>query len=717
MRIKQRPVKHKADDGGGFTFDEKTFGIGDESLAISLMRDKMYAYPIRTSCQEILSNARDAHREVDKEQVPIEVTLPTEDDMFFRVRDFGPGMTPEQMDEVYRWYGRSSKRHTDDQTGGWGLGAKSPWAYTPWFDIVSITYDEDEECRMRRHYHSYIDKTDKGRLALKDESPTDEEIGVEVIIPVAETRDIADFDKAVCNITGYWKYIGGVRPTIKNMRSLWSNVKDILLNEGMNWLLLDPAARRQWGTRKPMAIVDGIPYAINIDALQINVGERHAGENHNDIIRQLSNCPVRLFFSTGEVNLIASREALNYDEETIDIVLFRFNNFLDELNSQLQEQLKDDENLWEALVHYSNIHNKYNMLVGLRTQLPQPLHWNGENLYSGAIGCSFLPVYYTVYTPGGKSLFYSKKHNDVKPMNVPLCIDDTGKSRPSRGRLYTLFQKTGHQSAWVILAPNEEELKRLKEKTRIEKMDPIYLSTIPKTRLPRKKAKKVNGRKVTVSKANEFIPATYRWSPEDIDINGNGYYVTRYYKELRYRHDTAYPRVIETALASFVRKHQLTVYSVTPSLRKRLGTGWKPIIELMKKKYDEFLADNNFCYWLAESTALQRGKKLPYGLTKWAAAFERSFGDEHLLRRYLAHLEAIVQQQKQIKDFMHLAREIAENAVVEGKDPKETDVCKLSQEIQSRYPLLAVCGACYVTPDAIEADVIKYIRLVDNGTI
>ena len=90
-----------------------------ESISFLLM----YAYPIRTLCQEIMCNARDAHIEVGKRDLPIEVILPSEADLHIRFRDFGPGISPDRMVGVFLLYGSSTKRDSNEQVGGFGLGA------------------------------------------------------------------------------------------------------------------------------------------------------------------------------------------------------------------------------------------------------------------------------------------------------------------------------------------------------------------------------------------------------------------------------------------------------------------------------------------------------------------------------------------------------------------------------------------------------------------
>jgi hypothetical protein len=47
----------------------------------------------------------------------------------FRVRDYGPGMSPDQMVNVYAACMPRPSDPRTNEVGGWGLGSKSPFAY------------------------------------------------------------------------------------------------------------------------------------------------------------------------------------------------------------------------------------------------------------------------------------------------------------------------------------------------------------------------------------------------------------------------------------------------------------------------------------------------------------------------------------------------------------------------------------------------------------
>ena len=92
--------------------ETQDFGIGDPSVIIAMLRNNMYAHKVRTLVQEYICNARDAMREVDKSNV-FEITVPTRLNPVFKVRDFGLGITPDRMTNVFVKYGASTKRGTN----------------------------------------------------------------------------------------------------------------------------------------------------------------------------------------------------------------------------------------------------------------------------------------------------------------------------------------------------------------------------------------------------------------------------------------------------------------------------------------------------------------------------------------------------------------------------------------------------------------------------
>ena len=117
------------------TLNKKEFTIDDSNHVIfDILRNKMYSDKIAAICREVSSNSRDANREAGLADQPIEIEFSDKQELLnvgdtcVIFRDFGIGINPDRLDNVFLKYGASTKRDTNAQTGGFGLGAKTPFA-------------------------------------------------------------------------------------------------------------------------------------------------------------------------------------------------------------------------------------------------------------------------------------------------------------------------------------------------------------------------------------------------------------------------------------------------------------------------------------------------------------------------------------------------------------------------------------------------------------
>lgn len=241
--------------------DNLDFGIGDVSTIIDILRNRLYANPIRTLTQEYLCNGRDSHRESGRENIPLRVTLPTKLDSVIKFRDFGTGLSPDRVKNVFVLYGSSTKRSDNVQTGGFGIGAKSAWAYTDSFIVQSYF---DGKCRS---YIAHTGKNSNGSLELIEEVDSDEPNGVEIQVPVKEA-DIEQFVNAVYRCTYFWD----VKPELRGITSLetpasWLDVNNKVLHKKDGWFLLkkDDFTKRLFDAynHEIYVLIDKIPYSIN----------------------------------------------------------------------------------------------------------------------------------------------------------------------------------------------------------------------------------------------------------------------------------------------------------------------------------------------------------------------------------------------------------------------------------------------------------------------
>lgn len=311
------------------TKKEEHFSIGDLGMVLEILRSKLYADPIGAICREITCNARDAHREVGKGDVPIKVVLPTDFDSNYRVIDYGPGISPDRMSNVFIQFASSTKRTTNEQTGGFGLGAKTPFAYGDSFTIVTVTDG------IKRTYAAFIDPTKVGKLSLLHTVSTDEPNSTEIVIPV-KSRDFQRFREKTEIACQYWD----VPPTVVgDYRPRTLNPEDAIL-DGKDWKIF----RSGQYDREHLIIIDGIAYKLDNDIIDKN-------QNNSDAPLHLlfaGSKKILLYFPNGQLSLSANRESIHWDEKTKSLVEQTCVALVKELRSKFQVQIEAAASYIEA---------------------------------------------------------------------------------------------------------------------------------------------------------------------------------------------------------------------------------------------------------------------------------------------------------------------------------------------------------------------------------
>ena len=162
-------------------FDKKEFFIDQKNTVhiIKILRNKLYSDKVLAVIREYITNAIDATVENNSTK-PIEIHLPTETDSYFKVRDFGKGLSNEEIDNIFISYGNSTKRNSDSFTGCLGIGSKSAFSYAESFLINSVKNG------VKTTYMSFLDESGLGSISMLSRANSQEDSGVEICVPVRE---------------------------------------------------------------------------------------------------------------------------------------------------------------------------------------------------------------------------------------------------------------------------------------------------------------------------------------------------------------------------------------------------------------------------------------------------------------------------------------------------------------------------------------------------
>ena len=164
----------------------KEFSIKASPVAFDILSSKLYSDPILAIVRELLTNAYDSHKAADNLETPIHLHIPDYMNRSLIIRDYGIGLSKEEVLTLYTTFFDSTKSTSNEFTGCFGLGSKTPFSYTSSFTINSY-YNGTK--------YSFIATKKNGypNIILVNEVPTDEHNGLEVTIPVENDYDTSTF--------------------------------------------------------------------------------------------------------------------------------------------------------------------------------------------------------------------------------------------------------------------------------------------------------------------------------------------------------------------------------------------------------------------------------------------------------------------------------------------------------------------------------------------
>lgn len=172
-----------------------SFGVNIDSFMYDILSSGIYKDKPLAVVRELVANALDSHKSA-KQKEPVVIYAPTEVDPTLIIEDKGTGLSVEDTYKYFFTYGGSDKRNSDNDIGGFGLGCKSPLAYSDAFTL-EVTFGG-----VKTVYSVYKDVDGIPVPAVMAEIQTDDCNGITVKIPV-KTKDISSFITAIDKVYAY----------------------------------------------------------------------------------------------------------------------------------------------------------------------------------------------------------------------------------------------------------------------------------------------------------------------------------------------------------------------------------------------------------------------------------------------------------------------------------------------------------------------------------
>ena len=285
--IIQKIVDNVERIGGG---ESQKFSIKVSRKSFQILSDLYSDKPLAV-VRELGCNAFDSHTSAGKASLPISIHLPNSLEPHLEIRDFGTGISPEDVFSIYSTYFESTKTTSNDVVGCLGLGSKAGFCYSSSFTLT-IRYNG-----VKRLYLAYFDEGGAPTITLASEEPDNEGNGVAIQIPVKK-EDCDKFRQAAITAFKWFP----VKPTITGAKIDWTELERKVVLEGKGWRILDKTSDR-WGQQESYAVMGGVNYVLNSDKVS----------SDNRMI--LSNLIVE--FPIGDLDFTPSRESLSYDDRTV----------------------------------------------------------------------------------------------------------------------------------------------------------------------------------------------------------------------------------------------------------------------------------------------------------------------------------------------------------------------------------------------------------------
>lgn len=332
------------------------FQINASAHAFKVLSESLYSDKISAIIRELSSNAYDSHAMIGKKDIPFDVFLPTRFNSNFIIRDYGVGLTEDEIYSLFTTFFSSNKQDTNDALGFFGIGSKTPYAYTDSFTVISYTDNKE------LIYGCYLDQSGIPTVSKISEYYTDEENGLKISIPIHQ-KDFNEFHKKAANIYQWFDVKPNSSPEI-----YYSSLPEIFIKGdwGQFYNIHDNTIIIKYGQ---------IAYPITYYSLCNNVFPNSDIDNIIESI-SINRFLIILNFNIGELEVTPSRESLSYTELTRKNIRNKLIEACTDISKQIENKVKESKTFYEACVNFQKYRHLFSRYGNLSFE------WNGKPVIS-----------------------------------------------------------------------------------------------------------------------------------------------------------------------------------------------------------------------------------------------------------------------------------------------------------------------------------------------
>lgn len=598
-------------------FEETGFKINASSMTFKLLSDGLYSNKVQAIIRELSCNAIDSHLAAGNENTPFILHLPDVDDPTFRIRDFGTGLSKEDIFTVYSTYFESTKRNSNNFVGCLGLGSKTPFSYTDNFNVTSFFEGR------KYTYSSYISSNGTPTIALLFEEPSDEHNGLQISFAV-NPKDFSTFTHEAKKVFKWFDILPafeGTRLSIE--RPSFSTEYDGFSVFSQRGYLVN----EQYIVHSHGVLMGNVFYSLNVSALESFISKP---------LLSILNCGHQflLKFPIGSVSIHPSREYLSYDKLTIRAIEKRLEEIEKQIQSYIDESIKDCECAWDAVLELKKCSQYQNYIdaalkdktLKFKGKILSPQYTFPKNLYGSKFTFKYQRsgTYSTSHFPS-----YRLEKKTVSENTIFVIVD------PKNDKTYTIekFRSwmrndpcADYEKEYIVFS--DDDIKEAQDFINnlgiLKGVHWHYWHDIPKP--PKKQRSGSGGYGVKKTQAKR-ITAYGNWSDhKEVDLkNGKGVYVYRIKDKVdgylnAWNNSSFMSRVSHIChqYSKFNNGEFISIYGFTDRQLKSLGSGWIEFKTWLMLEIDKLETDPNF---IAKTVDFNDGKNA--GIFSEDGAFEK----------------------------------------------------------------------------------------------
>ena len=736
--------------------DSISFGISEDGLPyiFDMLRNSLYSDKVKAVIREYSTNAYDEHVKANIADRPFEITLPTRFDPQFKIRNFGQGLSSKDVNEVYCFYGESTKRDSNDYVGQLGIGSKSGFAYGDNFIVNAFNTGG------KTSYNAWLDESEIGKITVLSSESTDEEDGTEIVVPVGE-YDIDEFIDTAKEVFQYFKVKPIVHGLGEDQMQSWGEdlAEPKFEYQGKGWALL--TSHRG----DVNAVMGNVGYEVDLDPVRkyltgfITEADKSCHlEKKEQLEAVLSKVNVFehgewwIDFEIGGLQMAASRESLQYTKKTSEAIVSKLVSVFDDLHSQLVNRFANCKTMYEAMTMYGELDRGSNVYTALRSVDKFPITWNGIKVDSWKYHADE-DIKISHYEYRGRSDKYvGKTYETIKCEKSTLIVENDIGHR--RGILLRLCPFLEDRDVYVIRFSSNKAEKRFRKENHFDapttllselpEVDPVDYGMSGKVKTDSSSGGAYNPKnaaKVVVLKTEEECksigrPTRYRWQDneknsdfwqyEKIDFTKGGVYVPleKFRPKTPVQNYNGYVSFNEVDSYDFnrnVRKDfgnldidMPVIYGVKPANQYKFekASNWILLHEYMSQKIKELMDSKGMLQSFANTLYMEDELSDHSDDFELALRVKDEIGEGPMsdLAEKVDEMSLPAEEKKSLRAVINIAKRLD----VKFKKVKRThDLKKALKAIEETYPLLLRMSKYELRKQDYDG-VADYVNAIDN---